>query len=215
MDKCDLNCDFCVGFSEGEEYLDRKIKVFRNEFILLSTLGCFREGYCLYMPVSHKRSFASLAESQLLTVESELVDLRQRIATEFSSFVILAEHGPGVNDSGASCCDHAHMHLIPVRDPRQVFLQFYKCSDNLQTLNNLSELSRFREDPYLYLSCANGQHLVWNNAKPFGRQFVRRVCADLDGLGPMFNWRIHPFHENMQRTAIRMRDQFERELIAV
>ena len=214
MIKCDLSCDFCLEFADVKEHLDRKISDFRDEFVLLATLGCFREGYCLYMPTTHKRSFASLGESALLSIEIDLEYLRQKIAREYSTSVILAEHGPGINDSGASCCDHAHMHLIPVNDSRQVFFEFYKTSSDVQVFDNLSELAKFPEEPYIYLSCAPGQHFVWKNAESFGRQFVRRICAELDGLGPMFNWRMHQFPENIQRTTERMRKRLEVENIA-
>lgn len=209
--KCDSDCDFCLEFSGDDDDLSRQIEVFRNEYILLATLGCFREGYCLYMPISHELSFATLGSQRLVQVEDEIEMIRRKIMEEYSTFVILAEHGPGINNSGASCCDHAHMHLIPVNNPRSVFMKFYQCSPNLQMIGKLADLDDFQDEPYIYLSCGKGQHFVWKDAAPFGRQFVRQVCAELDGIGPFFNWRVNPFHENIKRTAERLRLSFNHD----
>jgi diadenosine tetraphosphate (Ap4A) HIT family hydrolase len=215
MNKCKLTCDFCLEFTEQKDHPDRNIASFRNEFVLLSTLGCFREGYCLYMPLSHERSFASMNVQQLIQVEAELEEIRQLISQEYSTNVILAEHGPGLTDMGASCCDHAHIHVIPVRSPRVVFLEFYNTQNKLNVLNNYSDLTTYHESAYIYLSCGPGQHFVWENASSFGRQYVRRVCAELEGVGPMFNWRLYPFTENMERTTMRLRRRFHENSVSV
>lgn len=213
MTRCELDCEFCMEFAEFDCESDRKIAYFRNEFLLLATLGCFREGYCLYMPLEHERSFAVLGEQQLARIETEIEYIRRIIADEFSSYVLLAEHGPGPNDRGASCCDHAHIHLIPVDDPWQVFMKFYNCGGNPEVLDSLPDLSKYKNIPYIYLSCTIGQHLVWENVNVFGRQFVRRVCAELQGIGDLFNWRVHRFEEEMRATCRRMRSRIREELI--
>lgn len=208
MTTCNLDCDFCDEFENNGKYTNREIARFRDKFSLLATLGCFRDGYCLYMPLSHRRSFAYIDKQELVTIESELDVIRHKVSTEYSAFTIIAEHGAGINDNGASCCDHAHIHIIPTNDPKKVFTQFYKTHSDLKILNSLSELTQYRDTAYIYLSCTSGQHFVWENANSFGRQFVRRVCAEIDGVGPMFNWRLYPFYENMYRTANVLRQRF-------
>jgi hypothetical protein len=122
--------------------------------------------------------------------------------------VILAEHGPGLHDRGASCCDHAHMHVIPVHSSRHIFLQFYRRNGDVKILTRLAELEQYENSSYIYLSCGTGQHFVWQNASDFGRQFVRQVCAEFEGLGPMYNWRTFSFRENMMRTKEHLRKRF-------
>ena len=208
MTTCNLDCDFCEEFDDNSKRTNREIARFRGKFTLLATLGCFRDGYCLYMPLSHRKSFAYLDKQELVTIESELDIIRHKVSTEYSAFTIIAEHGAGINDGGASCCDHAHIHIIPTDEPKKVFTQFYMTHADLKILNSLSELTQYRDTAYIYLSCTSGQHFVWENTNLFGRQFVRRVCAEIDGVGPMFNWRLYPFYENMYRTANILRQRF-------
>lgn len=209
---CGLACDFCEGLSNGIEFGDRFIKRFGDDFTTIATVGCFREGYCLCLPKAHTKSFALLGADELRKAETHLEALRAAISDEFGTPVILAEHGAGLHNNGASCCDHAHIHLIPVNNPRDVFMQFYNCSSKVEAVPGLAALSSLAGLPYIYLSCGKGQHLVWRDCTPFGRQFVRRVCAQLDGIGPLFNWRVNPFYDRMKTTATRMRAWFaERE----
>jgi len=213
--KRDLSCDFCSEFEELQGCSDRRIVGFRNDFVVLATLGCFREGYCLYMPIEHERSFASLGKKRLEEIEGDIEHVRQNIADEYSASVVVAEHGPGLTDRGASCCDHAHIHMIPVDNMKEVLVEFERYGGKPQVLESFSDLARYEVSPYIYLSCRTGQYLVWENANAFQRQFVRRICAELDGLGMMCNWRIHPFHDNMLRTAERLRKRFQENLALV
>ncbi len=212
MNTCDLKCDFCNEFNGQSEQIDRNIVTFRDEFILLTTLGCFREGYSLYLPITHERSFANMSSVSLLDVENDLDFIRRKISEEYSSNVIIAEHGPGIEDMGACCCDHAHMHIIPVDDPKHVFMEFFNTQQNVSMLNNFNEIRNFRQNAYIYLSCFSGQHLLWDDVRMFSRQFVRQVCADLDHLGSFYNWRLYPFYENMVRTTQRLRECFQNEM---
>jgi diadenosine tetraphosphate (Ap4A) HIT family hydrolase len=204
------DCSFCDEFAEAVQADDSRIILHNDGFNLLPTRGCFREGYCLYMPVEHYKSFARLGPEQLNKVETKLEYLRQVITNEYPPYTIVAEHGPGLNgECGVNCCDHAHLHLIPVDNLISVFLQFYSYGGSPVVLDSLSELWKLSDKPYIYLSCGAGQHLVWQNVSCFGRQFVRRVCANLQGIGHMYNWRMFPFHEQMRLTRDRLRESFQ------
>lgn len=206
---CDSKCDFCEEFKQLPEVTGRTITYLANDFVVLASLGCFRDGYSLLMPVEHRRSFASLGHERLALAEPAIEYVRRIIGSEYSTPVIVAEHGPGIVDKGASCCDHAHIHIIPVDDPEKVLLQFRNSGHEHHSLPRLSALTEWQAAPYIYLSCTPGQHLVWENMGLFGKQFVRHVCANLDGLGMIANWRIYPFRRKMLQTAERLRHRFE------
>ena len=213
LDKYEPDCAFCTEFAHIDRQPNRKIMTFRNQFILLPTLGCFREGYCLYMPIKHERSFASLGEQRLARIGLEIEYIRQTVVDEFLTPVIVAEHGPGIGDKSANSCDHAHMHIIPVDNIDQVLSEFYKQGGPPQQLTKFSDIEQYKTSAYIYLSYEAGQHLVWRNVTLFKRQFVRRVCAGLDGLGEKFDWQLYPFYENMLQTMRVLRKRFQREVV--
>jgi diadenosine tetraphosphate (Ap4A) HIT family hydrolase len=202
-------CPFCDEAADADQSIKSRIILQKEGFNLHPTLGCFREGYCLYTPVKHYKSFAQLNKEQLAKLEKDLSYIRQVITDEYPPHTIIAEHGPGLNgDCGASCCDHAHLHLIPVDNPKSVFLNFYSCGGAPVILASFENLSNLKNKPYVYLSCISGQHLVWQNIECFGRQFVRRVCASLQGIGHLYNWRLFPFYEQMRLTRDRLQERF-------
>jgi len=152
----DQSCDLCNEFFEDGEKENRCIARFRDAFILFSALGCFREGYSVYAFLQHHRSFASKEVAQLEEIERELDLIRVKIQQAYSSRVIFAEHGLGLSDNGASCCDHAHIYIIPVNDPKQVFMRFYNHRSDCQLMNKIADLTQYKDKPYIYLSCIPG-----------------------------------------------------------
>jgi diadenosine tetraphosphate (Ap4A) HIT family hydrolase len=172
--------------------------------VLLPTVGCFTPGYCLFMPIRHIDAAADASPHELTRVQDALEDMREAIASTFGS-TIIAEHGPRGCQLGASCCSHAHLHLIPVPDPGAVTNSYRTTGGPGRTLRGMSDLAQTDDDPYLYLSPRPGEHLLWP-AHGFARQYVRRVCASLHGIGEYFDWRDHPFVGNQNLTISALRD---------
>jgi hypothetical protein len=129
--------------------------------------------------------------------------MRDHIAAEFGP-TIVAEHGPGACDLGASCCTHAHLHLIPIGAAKAV-TDVYRCVGGApQIMGGLAGLRAVAGSSYLYLSPESGVHLAWP-AAGFPRQFVRRVCADILGMPDRYDWRDFPFEPTMRATLARLR----------
>ncbi len=106
-----MDCEFCAEFvrdANGGRIIQRYA-----DWMLLPTLGCFVAGYCLLMPVDHREAVAELSEAALAHVQS-LLDRVRPLITGVYGPVVVAEHGPGRCDLGASCCSHAHLHCIPI-----------------------------------------------------------------------------------------------------
>jgi len=59
---------------------------------------------------------------------------------------------------------------------------------------------------YIYLSPVKHAHWVWEMSEAFPSQFVRRVCAEILGLGPFYDWAVSEFTENMLVTRFRLED---------
>jgi diadenosine tetraphosphate (Ap4A) HIT family hydrolase len=196
-----VNCDFCAEFaraSGGERIIARD-----GDWLLLPTVGCFVAGYCLLMPIDHLQAAADLPAEELRSLEPRIERLRRYIAAEFGE-TIVAEHGPGTCDLGASCCTHAHLHLIPVAAVDAVTDAYTQAGGIPRMLDELAGLCDLAGAPYLYLSPRPGVHLAWP-AAGFPRQFVRRVCAEILGVADRYDWRDHPFEATMHVTLARLR----------
>jgi diadenosine tetraphosphate (Ap4A) HIT family hydrolase len=160
-------------------------------------------GYSLFMPVGHSNSFASLSPDALKAAAVRLEGIRTTIAEEFGP-TIIAEHGASECSRGASCCDHAHIHLVPCR-PDKVALAYAEATDSAPaTLATLADLSQFHGSPYMLLSPLPRVYWVWG-ADHFPSQFVRMVCADVLGIPELYDWRSYQFTENMRITERRLK----------
>jgi len=193
-------CSFCT------EFLGKSMRIIESDeaWILLPTVGCFVPGYCLFMPIDHVRSFATLHEEELMDAKKRVESYREMIAKEFMTPVIVAEHGPSAQSLGAACCDHAHLHLIPMETPHEVLQAYMSVGGPGRQLSGLQGLKDYEGQDYVYLSVSATSHFVWP-AAAFSRQFVRKVCARLSGVQDVWNWREHPYLEQGQQTLYRLR----------
>lgn len=190
-------CEFCLEFRWSPRAGSRII--WRDEsWVTLPTLGCFVPGYVLLLPVEHYLSFGSLPPEDRSAAAEVAERLRITIAAEYGP-VIIAEHGATQCDVGSQCCDHAHLHLIPVPEPGQVERDYTEVGGEPIRLDSLAELGALAGQPYVYLSPRAGVHLAWLGGG-FPSQFVRRVCASAHGLADRFDWRRYRYEDTMEVT---------------
>ncbi|MFZ1291212.1 MAG: hypothetical protein WAR79_14040 [Melioribacteraceae bacterium] len=192
------NCQFCVDYST--ENLRERIIWEDEKYSLFPTLGCFIEGYCLYIPRHHKTSFAQLEENELNNSFSNLTTFSNCISSSFMSPVIIGEHGSGSKSCGASCIEHAHIHLIPCFKPLLMLKQYIEVGGIPVKINDFVSLRNFKDYPYLYLSIDLKNHFVWTNVEKFEKQFIRKASANIYNIGDFYNWRVYPFESKMKET---------------
>lgn len=199
-----MDCAFCVEFADFPSAArETRIICEVNGWVLLPTAGCFTPGYCLFMPLDHIDASADAPPLELTRVAAAIEDMRASISGVFGP-VIVAEHGPRGCQLGASCCSHAHLHLIPVPDVDAVAAAYRATGGPGCCLENLADLSGYADGPYLYLSPRPGEHLLWPS-EGFSRQYVRRVCAAQHGVGDQFDWRDYAFTDNQALTVALLR----------
>ncbi|KMO96013.1 hypothetical protein [Streptomyces roseus] len=192
------DCQFCIEFT-AREAKTRIITETADSWVLLPTVGCLTPGYSLYMPLDHLDAAADVAPDDLPQVVAGLESMRTLIQDQYGP-TIVAEHGPRDCELGASCCSHAHLHLIPVPEPDAILAAYEKVGGPGRRLSSLVDLPAAAETSYLYLSPRPGEHHYWPTDDRFARQFVRRVVADHLGIGEQYDWRDHPFTETRQQT---------------
>ncbi|MFF3675932.1 hypothetical protein ACFYYS_18410 [Streptomyces sp. NPDC002120] len=192
------DCQFCTEFT-AREPKTRIITETTDRWVLLPTVGCLTPGYSLYMPLDHLDAAADVAPDDLPQVAAGLESMRTLIQNQYGP-TIVAEHGPRDCELGASCCSHAHLHLIPVPDPDAILAAYEKVGGPGRRLSSLVDLPAAAETSYLYLSPRPGEHHYWPADGRFARQFVRRVVANQLGIGEQYDWRDHPFTETRHQT---------------
>jgi diadenosine tetraphosphate (Ap4A) HIT family hydrolase len=192
----ELDCAFCDefnGFTEENWIIEND-----GSWVVLPTIGSFTPGYCLLMPFEHVTATADLPPHALTELEHR-VDALRKTLTGLYGPVVVAEHGPRGCDLGAGCCDHSHLHFIPVPDPARVLAAYEKVGGATRPHESLTHMVSAVNSSYVYLSVAPGEHYVWPAAR-FANQFVRRVCAALHGRAEHFDWRDYPYAENRRET---------------
>jgi diadenosine tetraphosphate (Ap4A) HIT family hydrolase len=193
-------CEFCTEFSKDSGGRNSRIILDRDGFAVLPTVGCFVDGYVLIVPRDHAASLASLpaaARSAALDLAEEVRGQLQNVYGQY----VLSEHGAlNCDDTGAACCDHCHVHLIPMGELTSKVVEYYwKTGGQPEYCGGPAGFESYTARSYVMVSTEPGRYSLWP-ADRFERQFVRKVCAGLLGKGDLFNWREHPFTAAMKRT---------------
>lgn len=191
-----IDCAFCDEFAQPTE--GTWIVARTQSRVILPTIGCLTQGYLLYMPHEHTLAFADLDGAELDDCEQDIDGLRSALFDRYGSLIV-AEHGPRECDLGAGCCEHAHIHLIPVPSPDRVVKKYVEIGGPTELYRTLAECLACVEKAYVYVSPAPAEHYIWP-AAAFPRQWVRRVCADIHGKASRWDWRDHSFDPERQRT---------------
>ena len=194
-------CVFCDEFEDGS---DRVIWE-DDEWVVLPGKGAFVPGYCLLLSVACVKSFSYLPSAQLRRADGVVERVRQVIADHYGRPVVVAEHGVDASCPylGSACCtDHNHLHFFPLPkgvNPEEVEKMYVEMGGAARSHESLAELTG-HAGAYLLLSPTPGRYLIWQWDERFGKQYARRVVAGLGGES-RWDWRRHPFPENMQETV--------------
>ncbi len=205
-------CSFCSEFTykvpdnslfeniSSEEFKSRTI--WQNEhFILTPTIGCFVEGYVLLITKRHISTFGALSKEELTSFEEIYPRICNMLEAEYGGCITF-EHGSVelCYMGGGACEDHAHIHFIPKRIDFEVEI---KTILNPIPLNSFVELAEYEKSgtPYLMYENANRERFICD-AYNIQSQFLRMVSSAKIGIPNKWNWRIHPFVENMQSTLV-------------
>lgn len=207
-----MSCQFCkelAGWDDHNRWWQQD-----DDWVVGPTVGHFTPGYLLMLPIDHIRALAESSLSQLGRAADHIGYVRGVLARQYGP-VVVAEHGSGSScDRGAACCDHAHLHFIPLPDVEcveKVKHEYLRRDENFTILDSLRDLRRMDGSPYLYLSTSTDEHWVWQlndqNRALFPRQFVRRICATVLGT-QCWDWRRHPLLTEMCATRDQLAQEF-------
>lgn len=207
-----MSCKFCLELDGADEY-DRWWHQ-DVDWAVGPTLGHFTPGYLLMVPIAHHNAIANCSGKEIAAAAEHVGRIRNVLSRRYGP-VVVAEHGSGgVCNRGAACCDHAHLHFIPFTNfesTRKVKGEYIQRDPEFTLVRSLHDLRAFAGKPYLYISTAPDEHLVWvlekHNQHFFPRQFVRQVCASVLGT-PHWDWRDAPLIDEMMATRDALAEEF-------
>ena len=178
----------------------KKAKLWESdEFLLMPAPGCITLGYLILVPKMCLPNYASLGLN-MLQKTLNIINIIRTFSKQkgFNSYIIF-EHGClSSKTRGASCVEHAHLHIAPSNDPDQIRLQL-KNKYSEYKLHSLMELNN-REwiSPYVFLD-VYGKSYVYDTEE-IQSQFVRRILAKQWDVEAQWNWTIWPFEDNFIKT---------------
>jgi diadenosine tetraphosphate (Ap4A) HIT family hydrolase len=80
-----------------------------DTFIILPSLGPLIEGQAIIVSKEHKVNLLSMTSEELLSF-SPFIDYSQRM---LGNNILFAEHGSFLSQTGGSCIEHTHVHILP------------------------------------------------------------------------------------------------------
>lgn len=169
--------------------------------VVMPSIGALTSGHVLVCPKKHVRSVASADAEIRSEVAALAATTEQRLQRKCGLPVHTFEHGSSARGLTVACSvEHAHLHLVPadvdIRARLQVVVAWKpaaKCSKQI--------LGGTGGDEYLLYGAPTGERWLATTKIGFASQLLRRVVADALGIGPQWNWRIHPARERMLATT--------------
>jgi diadenosine tetraphosphate (Ap4A) HIT family hydrolase len=207
------DCFLCTEMEERGGYISLS-----KHFRCVADIAPMRVGHCLLSTAIHKGSFAQLEVDVLREAVAQLAALCN-LPLFSGRPVLYVEHGavPGRGgESGIGCCDHAHIHLIPL-DPlieRDALLKCMQSTFDREIAS--SALERVRRLPLLDVGVLGSFDYLWVGTditkldafrvlRP-ERQLARRIVAGSLGTSVYRTWDTYS-EELATDTTLILRNQ--------
>lgn len=183
----------------GDDALPTAIMWESAELYLTPGPGTIMPGYLILATKRHLTNFAHLSD-RVLAEAWDVVEAVARLggANGLDPY-LLFEHGSGDEHArGASCIEHAHMHLAPSPAAERIreLLAGYFRERSLSQFNEIRSLKG--GPPYVFLSFSGGFYVYETIC--ISSQFVRRILAAERGIPKQWRWSDHPLPENFWKT---------------
>lgn len=188
-------CEFCPQIGHME-WFNRPVAIDEGHAIAVPSLGSFRPGYLLAVPIPHVTASCRIPASDKARFASFINGLISQLRSLYGTQVTIFEHGACLSDQEhqSACVNHAHVHLIPghydltTEAPSGVYKH-----DSL-----IEFLEEEQDDSYLMLQDPEGPLLSFKD-KPMS-QFFRRIIAQRMGMPDCWDYAMSPFSENIRQT---------------
>ncbi|ESX91280.1 hypothetical protein X753_21120 [Mesorhizobium sp. LNJC399B00] len=171
--------------------------------VVLPTIGMIVPNWFLVVPKVHSFNFGQQGmgtREELSSIASSIFEAVSKPGDEMLAF----EHGALRAGSNIGCgVDHAHLHII-VSSRNFLACVWDGMSEELDACDGAAPIGEMyngvlSEKPY-YLAWMSGKTLLEQPAKNEVSQRFRRVIASAAGTPDSWNYREHPFYDNVLKT---------------
>jgi ATP adenylyltransferase len=171
--------------------------------VVVPTLGSILPNWLLIVPEKPVINFREWEKGSYLSADG-LVRKFLRSRGIAAPSAIWFEHGPTKVGTSVGCgVDHAHIHVLvdaPFELEDFVFAAKTESGSEFKSVPTNAIFQGTRKDES-YLLIASGDHaMVAKNVDQVGSQFLRRVVAHLAGQPDAWNYRTHPWLNNVEKT---------------
>ena len=197
-------CDIAAGHASG---WPDSVLFETKSYIVIASIGALLPGWAMVLPRRHALNLVDAFS------DSEFCKLRLRVSRMLaraypSRPVRMFEHGAQTEGSRAGCgVDHAHLHLLPLRDSLVPWLHQEGDPANWRRLA-LSRVPKAVNGREYLLYCDTPETLdpqCWLSLpeNPVS-QYFRRIVAAAQGVPAQYDYRAHPFLTNVADTQTRL-----------
>lgn len=190
------DCGYC-GYLDGSTHETIKTVYQSPNFFVFTTIGQFIPAYLLIIPLEHTMSISQLDEVRKAEFLEVLEDIQHILSLAFHcSRFLVWENGTAASGHGKAkdSLVHAHVHIAASKMTSE---SIAKVSGFPLKRISFRDLSSYGENPYLLIRGNDGFSWWINDDSSLyiPRQYVRQLLAEEHGVAKVWNWRVHPFHQ--------------------
>ena len=201
-DQFDAGCVFCRMRFDAELSSDPANELlYSGDFhYVLCGLGAWMPGYVLLVTHRHFDNFSLSPDESQSEFNSLFAKIERLFLSEFGEVTIF-EHG-AIDDKrrAGGCINHAHIHFVA----KNVDL----CGELKRDFDPISIPDRgvaarhlpSVRGPYLYVKQKDQRGQMFLVDQPLATQFLRQKVASKIGMHEYWDYKLHPFEENIIKT---------------
>lgn len=209
MTRPPIACEFCVELAGGstanplaEMLPPGHPYLLHHDHVTgtIPSIGALAAGHVLVCPRQHVGAVASLNGLDYRSLQMAVARTRVQLELVYGSAVAVFEHGSGALSSAGACADHAHVHLIPLHDPKQLrALTDHLPWRQLGGRDLQQTATRYvKRNGYLYLD--DSQHRWLCDGRYVRSQELRRAASQLLGRPDEWDWAVCPRPDLVEQT---------------
>jgi diadenosine tetraphosphate (Ap4A) HIT family hydrolase len=162
-------------------------------------LGAWIPGYVLLVTHQHFDNFSLVPDESQAEFKTLYAQIEQLFLQEFGEVTIFEHGAVGGEKKAGGCINHAHVHFVA----RNVDLcgelgqQFRPIAiSNGPSARHLPQL----QTPYLYVKQQGAAGQAFLVERPLASQFLRQKVASMIQMDQYWDYKLHPFNENILAT---------------
>jgi diadenosine tetraphosphate (Ap4A) HIT family hydrolase len=161
-------------------------------------LGAWVPGYVLLVTHQHFDNFSRAPDQTQPEFRALFADIERLFIEEFGEVTIFEHGAVGEGNKAGGCINHAHVHFVAKNIDlcRELEGQFRSVAIPNDSSPHIPPL----QTPYLYVKQQDEDARLFLVDRPLPTQFLRQKVASMIGMDEHWDYKLHPFNENILTT---------------